>query len=241
MIYFGKHKILKTKISACDYEYILDKIFKNLNKKIIFAPVASHPLVLANNDDEYRKILSNIDFVLPDSFYVKWSLDFLYKIKIPSRIYGPDLFLKTLEKAEKNKIKIILIGNYLDKLEEKIKEKYSNLKIKKKIDITEKKLDQKLVSQINNNLKTVLKSIIFIGIGSPNQHYLAYNLKGSCPVICVGAAFDFVSGFKKQAPKWMGEWGLEWFFRLINEPKLWKRYLLGLVFVWEVLKRKISN
>lgn len=240
MIYFGKYQILETKITACDYDYVLDKIFKNLNKKIIFAPVASHPLVLANNDNEYRKILSNIDFVLPDSFYVKWSLDFLYKVKIPSRIYGPDLFLKILKKAEKNKIEIILIGNYLDKLEKKIKEKYSNLKIKKKIDVTGKILNHQMVSQINNNLQTISKAVILIGIGSPNQHYLACDLKVNCPVVCVGAAFDFVSGVKKQAPRWMGEWGLEWSWRLINEAGLLKRYLCyGIFFIFLLIKQKL--
>lgn len=56
-------------------------------------------------------------------------------------------------------------------------------------------------------------------------------------LIGVGAAFDFLSGAKRQAPRWMQRSGLEWCFRLASEPRrLWRRYLVNNpVFVWNVL------
>jgi N-acetylglucosaminyldiphosphoundecaprenol N-acetyl-beta-D-mannosaminyltransferase len=57
-------------------------------------------------------------------------------------------------------------------------------------------------------------------------------------MIGVGAAFDFHAGLKKQAPAWMQQSGLEWFFRLATEPRrLWKRYLYNNpAFVWLALQ-----
>lgn len=72
--------------------------------------------------------------------------------------------------------------------------------------------------------------LLWIGIGTPNQHHVASRLRdlGAAPVIlCVGAAFDFASGAKKRAPRWMQRLGLEWCHRLLSEPKrLGPRYLV---------------
>jgi N-acetylglucosaminyldiphosphoundecaprenol N-acetyl-beta-D-mannosaminyltransferase len=73
--------------------------------------------------------------------------------------------------------------------------------------------------------------IVWIGIGSPRQEiWMSEHTAGlNVPVLAgVGAAFDFLSGNKPQAPKWVQRSGLEWFYRLISEPRrLWRRYLLG--------------
>ena len=73
--------------------------------------------------------------------------------------------------------------------------------------------------------------LLWIGIGTPNQHYVANRLRelGAAPVIlCVGAAFDFVSGTKQRAPEWAQRLGLEWLHRLLSEPRrLGPRYLAG--------------
>ena len=72
---------------------------------------------------------------------------------------------------------------------------------------------------------------LWIGVGTPTQHYVASRLRelDAAPVIlCVGAAFDFVAGTKKRAPKWMQRSGLEWLHRMLSEPRrLCGRYLKG--------------
>jgi N-acetylglucosaminyldiphosphoundecaprenol N-acetyl-beta-D-mannosaminyltransferase len=59
----------------------------------------------------------------------------------------------------------------------------------------------------------------------------------------VGGSFDVVSGFVKRAPKWMQDWGLEWFYRTMQEPgRMWKRYLFGnSTFIYLVLKEKMKQ
>jgi len=67
-------------------------------------------------------------------------------------------------------------------------------------------------------------------------------LNVNLPIVYIGAAFHFISGTKKQAPKWMGDWGFEWLFRLINEPILYKRYFInGGVFAILTLMKFFSS
>jgi exopolysaccharide biosynthesis WecB/TagA/CpsF family protein len=71
--------------------------------------------------------------------------------------------------------------------------------------------------------------LVFIGLGCPRQDWFAFEHKHEIRGVqlCVGAAFDFHAGNKKMAPGWMQKRGLEWLFRLVQEPKrLWKRYLV---------------
>ena len=93
-------------------------------------------------------------------------------------------------------------------------------------------------------IKKTDPELIFIGIGSPKQHFVAYNLlKVNKPIVAVGAAFSFVSGRIPQAPSWVGKLGFEWLFRLLKEPKrLWKRYLIfGPLFAILVVAQKFHN
>jgi N-acetylglucosaminyldiphosphoundecaprenol N-acetyl-beta-D-mannosaminyltransferase len=72
---------------------------------------------------------------------------------------------------------------------------------------------------------------LWVGLGAPKQDLVAERLRKfeAAPVIlCVGAAFDFVAGTKRRAPRWMQQSGLEWLHRLASEPRrLWSRYLIG--------------
>ena len=238
MIFKGKFKVIENIITACDYEFVLKKIEEAVkNKKsLLISPIASHTLVRAKYNKNLKKILDGFEYLVPDSQWVRWGLDWLYKIKLPDRIYGPNLFLKLCQNAEKRNIKVALIGNNLEKLKQKLKNLFPNLKISLLIELDNKVVDEKLTKKINKKIKKLKKAIIFIGIGSPKQHQLALKLDVNSPIVCIGAAFDFISGVKKQAPKWMGDWGLEWLFRLINEPKLWERYFLSIFIIfWNII------
>ena len=71
---------------------------------------------------------------------------------------------------------------------------------------------------------------MFVSLGCPKHELWAHDHYKtlSMPILAVGAAFDFIAGAKPQAPSWLQSIGLEWFFRLLTEPRrLWRRYLLG--------------
>ena len=86
---------------------------------------------------------------------------------------------------------------------------------------------QGIIDRINSSAA----DIVWVGLGSPKQDFwmqLHRPLLNAPVIVGAGAAFDFCSGVKPQAPRWMQACGLEWFFRLCCEPgRLWKRYLIG--------------
>mgnify|MGYP000541037108 CR=1 FL=1 len=250
MIFKGKFKIIENKITACDYGFVLKKTEQAIkNKKsLLISPIASHTLVRAKYNKNLKKILDGFDYLVPDSQWVRWSLDWLYGIKLPDRVYGPELMLRICALSEKKSYKIFLYGTTLKTLtflKINLKKKFPKLKI---VGLEPSKFRELTKNEWQYLVDKIIKSkidIIFIGLGSPLQEVFSYKLnillkkrKIFKVIIPVGAAFDFISGIKRQAPKWMGNWGLEWFFRLINEPILWKRYCLSVFFIiWNIIIR----
>jgi len=172
-----------------------------------------------------------------------WAANFLYGNSDRSRIYGPELFLRLCKRCETEKIKIILYGNHTDLVCQKIKNKYPKIDIVVLPDLQYRKVSEVDVKYLLKQINKEKKSIIFIGIGSPAQHYLLAKLdKVKMPIVAVGAAFSFVSGIQKQAPYWMQKSGIAWLFRFACEPKrLWKRYLIyAPLFIILVFLQKIG-
>jgi N-acetylglucosaminyldiphosphoundecaprenol N-acetyl-beta-D-mannosaminyltransferase len=88
-------------------------------------------------------------------------------------------------------------------------------------------------------------NVLFVGIGCPKQErwMAAHKDKLSCVMLGVGAAYDFIAGSKKEAPRWIQGIGMEWLFRLCSEPKrLWRRYLYtNPRFIWHFGKQLIKH
>lgn len=228
MLNKGKYEVLGVKVSACDYDYIIQKIEESVKKKrgLLIFPTASHSLTNSLFNKEQKEALGKFDYVVPDSQWVRRSLAFLYGVKLPDRVYGPELTLKVCGVAQEKGFRTYFLSRdekTLLKLTKKIKKGFPKLKIALDPDNSD---------------------IAFIGLGSPFQErYTAQNFKSKKIVaIPVGAAFDFISGAKPQAPAIMQKAGFEWLFRLIKEPRrLWSRYLiLAPLFVFLVLFQKLK-
>lgn len=255
MIFKGRFKIIENKIAACDYDFILFEIEKKIKKgqSLLVSPIASHTLVKAKYNKKLKEILDSYNFLVADSQWIRWSLKFLYGLSLADRVYGPNLMMKILELASKKSYKIMFYGTEnetLTRLVSKIKEKLPYLKIVIKEPSLFRDLSDKEWDRLINKILFKKPKIILVSLGSPLQEEFSYELnkrlikkKFYCVIIPVGAAFDFLSGVKKQAPKWMGDLGLEWLFRLIQEPRrLWRRYLIeGVVFILLILKQKIKK
>ncbi|MBU0970232.1 MAG: WecB/TagA/CpsF family glycosyltransferase, partial [Proteobacteria bacterium] len=101
--------------------------------------------------------------------------------------------------------------------------------------------DEEYTKQINKSGARIL----FVSLGCPKQERWMADHKDrlSCVMLGVGAAFDFLSGKKKHAPRWMQKVGLEWIFRLACEPRrLWKRYFKhNPRFIWYFGKQLIKE
>jgi N-acetylglucosaminyldiphosphoundecaprenol N-acetyl-beta-D-mannosaminyltransferase len=143
--------------------------------------------------------------------------------------------------------KVFFYGNKketLSKLSIKIKLLFPKINIVGLMPSKFRNLDNRDIEKINSKISLSKATIVFVSLGSPMQEIVSYKLLkincGNVVIVPVGAAFDFISGAKKQAPILMQNYGLEWLFRLIMEPKrLWKRYLVyGSLFIFYIFCQK---
>lgn len=140
--------------------------------------------------------------------------------------------LQLCEQAAAKGISIFLYGSteaVLEKLQIKLKEKFPNLIIAGAISPPFRPLTPEEDAAYVKQIRESGAGLVFIGLGCPRQEIWAFEHSHQldCVLICVGAAFDFHSGNIAEAPQWMQRAGLEWLFRLCQEPsRLWKRYLL---------------
>jgi exopolysaccharide biosynthesis WecB/TagA/CpsF family protein len=177
-------------------------------------------------------------------------LNWLYGAGLPDRVYGPTLMWRLCERAAQEGLSIFLYGStqhVIQDLSSNLLVHFPNLRIAgtqpslfRKTTIQEK---QEIVLRIRESRA----SLVFVGLGCPRQEVWVYEYQDnlSMPLIAVGAAFDFHAGHLPQAPRSLQKLGLEWLFRLFQEPKrLWRRYLfynpeyLFLLFLqWTGLKK----
>jgi N-acetylglucosaminyldiphosphoundecaprenol N-acetyl-beta-D-mannosaminyltransferase len=182
------------------------------------------------DNSSFMKIVNGADMVVPDGRPLVWAQR-LIGAENPQQVRGADLLLSICEMAEKKCISIGLYGGTSDSLNDFIiflKSKFPLLNIGyhysppfRPLTLLEDRLC------IEGIRKSKVK-ILFVGIGCPKQEIWMADHKDmlKCVMIGVGAVFDFFSGQKKHAPRWMQKMGLEWIFRLFGDPKrLWKRYL----------------
>jgi N-acetylglucosaminyldiphosphoundecaprenol N-acetyl-beta-D-mannosaminyltransferase len=146
---------------------------------------------------------------------------------------GPDVFEAACAEAAKTGEIFHLLGGMpgtADLLANVLRDRYPGLRI---VGAQTPPLGEWTPEQNEVLLRGISDSdadVVWLGVSAPRQEIWACaNLDQVCrPIVCVGAAFDFLSGNKPRAPRWMRSIGMEWLFRLADEPgRLWKRYLVG--------------
>jgi N-acetylglucosaminyldiphosphoundecaprenol N-acetyl-beta-D-mannosaminyltransferase len=193
---------------------------------------AVHALITAAGDSSLRAKVNTFELVCPDGQPVRWAMNVLRGAHLSDRVYGPDLMLRLCRGAADAGIAIYLYGGtpfVVKRLEANLRHLCPKLKIAGREAPPFRSLipeeDGAMVERINRSGA----GLMFIGLGCPKQDLFGYehrHLLGAVQV-CVGAAFDFHAGVKKMAPSWMQRHGLEWLYRLSQEPgRLWRRYLI---------------
>jgi N-acetylglucosaminyldiphosphoundecaprenol N-acetyl-beta-D-mannosaminyltransferase len=196
------------------------------------ACTSMHGIVEAQHDPTFKEVLSATDLVVPDGMPLI-RLGRGQGHYLPHRVYAPDLVLAFCEKGPVHGHKHFFYGGepgVAERLAESLRTRFPGLNIVGTCSPPFRPLtaaeDEEIVEVINRASPDVL----WVGLGAPKQEpwMHAHKSRLQVPVlVTVGAAFDMLSGRKKQAPRWMREHGLEWFFRLMQEPRrLWRRYLV---------------
>lgn len=215
-----------------------------INKKPVHHVVVNAVKVAnAQKDKALKDSIVNCDIINADGQGIVWASHFLNK-PLPERVAGIDLMENLIALAAKKKYKIFFFGAteeivtttvniYKEKYNENIISGYRNGYFAKD--------DEFLIAQQIADSKA---DILFVAMSSPKKEIFLNEYKHliKAPFIMgVGGSFDVVSGFVNRAPLWMQKWGLEWFYRTLQEPKrMWKRYLFGnSTFIFLVLKEKL--
>jgi len=133
----------------------------------------------------------------------------------------------------------------IEKLTASLQERFPGLDVAGKESPPFRTLTPEEDEEILARIRESKADIVWVGLGSPKQEkwmHEHFEQLGAPVLVGVGAAFDFLSGSKPQAPHWIQRIGLEWLYRLVSEPqRLWKRYLLGYPrFVWLVLMQRFG-
>jgi N-acetylglucosaminyldiphosphoundecaprenol N-acetyl-beta-D-mannosaminyltransferase len=192
---------------------------------------AVHSVMEGALDPEHRHRLNALDLVLPDGQPVRWALGWRHGVRLTNRVYGPDFMLSVCARAAEEGIPIFLYGSrneILEPLTENLRRRFPRLIVAGARPSEFRKLTEAEQKTIASEIRATGAGIVFAGLGCPRQEIWAYENAGliALPLVAVGAAFDFHAGVVPQAPAWMQRSGLEWVFRLGQEPRrLWKRYL----------------
>jgi N-acetylglucosaminyldiphosphoundecaprenol N-acetyl-beta-D-mannosaminyltransferase len=223
--------ILGSRIDATSLDGAITQILEwaraRASKMVCIANV--HMVMEAYDSPEFRTILNASDLNTSDGMPLVWVMRKL-GLKGQTRVAGPDLLVPLCEAAARSGISIGLYGGTEDTLvllRQKLQSVLPDLRIAYAYSPPFRVLTEDEIDQIKRSIEESGCGILFVGLGCPKQELWMAAHRGSilCPMVGVGAAFDFLAGTVKRAPTWMQKAGLEWLFRLISDPKrLAKRY-----------------
>ncbi|MBV9173882.1 MAG: WecB/TagA/CpsF family glycosyltransferase [Chloroflexi bacterium] len=197
---------------------------------LLLAATSVHGLTMAATDSDFRTVLNSVDLVTPDGQPVRWALNVLHGAGLQDRVYGPTLMRQVCETAATEGVSVYFYGSrpeVLERLVDRLHVTLPGLRIAGYSSPPFRALTPEEDAAEVARIKASGAQIVFVGLGCPRQERWAYDHRSllARPLVCVGAAFDFHAGTLRQAPAWMQARGLEWFFRLLMEPRrLWRRY-----------------
>jgi N-acetylglucosaminyldiphosphoundecaprenol N-acetyl-beta-D-mannosaminyltransferase len=236
--------ILGVPISAVDMDGAVNTIADWIKRKrrhyVCVCNV--HTVMECQKDEATREVYREAGMVTPDGMPLVWVSRLMGKPDV-RRVYGPDLMLEVFEKSVKEGWRHFFYGGapgVADDLAAKMRDRFPGLQIAETICPPFRALTAAEEVDVVNRINQSGADIVWVGIGAPRQElWMAKHRRALDPsvLVGVGAAFDFLSGVKPQAPRWMMNSGLEWLFRLGSEPKrLWRRYVVyNPLFVWQVI------
>jgi N-acetylglucosaminyldiphosphoundecaprenol N-acetyl-beta-D-mannosaminyltransferase len=226
--------ILGVPIAITDYAEamdVMDGMIARRERGYVCA-VAVHAVMVSQSDPEMWRAVTGSTLTVPDGMPLVWAANMLGE-SLKNRVYGPELMLRYNDRCAQRDHRVWLYGGRdqgsLVQLALRMRQRHPGIRIVGGYsppfrDLTGEEEDA-IVEQVNEARPDVL----WVGIGVPKQEKWMARMRDrlEVPVMCaVGAAFDFHAGRISQAPAWMQERGLEWTYRIAQEPRrLLPRYL----------------
>ena len=229
-----RRPVLGVRVAAVDRPEAANLIAEAARDKQPFGvtALAVHGVMESVQDPDLRYRLNDLEMVVADGQPVRWALKWLHGVSLPDRVCGPDLMEDLLRIAAAEGLPIYLYGSTqetLDNLTRHLDADYPGIVI---AGTQPSRFRHSTAEEQADDIERIRASgaqLVFAGLGCPRQEIWTYEMRRglSLPVLAIGAAFDYHARQLKRAPMWMQKRGLEWLYRLMQEPRrLWKRYLL---------------
>jgi N-acetylglucosaminyldiphosphoundecaprenol N-acetyl-beta-D-mannosaminyltransferase len=189
-----------------------------------------HMVMEAYDSESFRRVVNAARLVTPDGMPLVWSLR-LMGITGAERVDGMSLTPVLLDEAQRRGLVVGFYGStpeVLAAIQQRVRRLYPQLKLHYLFSPPFRPLTRSEEDQVVRDIESSKVQLLFVGLGCPKQEeWMARQRhRVSAVMVGVGAAFDVLAGVRRRAPAWMQRAGLEWLFRLGQEPRrLWRRYL----------------
>jgi N-acetylglucosaminyldiphosphoundecaprenol N-acetyl-beta-D-mannosaminyltransferase len=226
--------VLGIPIAVTDYEralaWIDDMVAARERGYVCVSNV--HAVMAAGEDSELRAALTGSSFNVPDGMPLVWALNLLGH-SLRDRVYGPELMARSCARAARSGQRIYLYGGRnqgaLVQLTLNLRRRFPGIQIVGGYSPPHRPLTGEERAVAISEINHARPDVVWVGIGVPKQERWMAEVRAEldAPVLVgVGAAFDFHAGLVPQAPAFLQDAGLEWAYRLVQEPRrLWRRYL----------------
>ena len=231
-----KVNVLGIGISVIDQELAREFLFDAVrNGKRGYVTITGvHGVSEAQNDPALKDIFARALLVTPDGMPMVW-MGQLQKHSSIRRVYGPDLMLNICQHSTPAGNTHFLYGGItgvVEQLKQNLETRFPGLKIVGTYTPPFRRLNEPELRELQEQVRASKPDFFWVGLSTPKQEYFMSDYISLLPeakiFVGVGAAFDLLTGRIPQAPRWMQRIGLEWLFRLIQEPqRLWRRYLVN--------------
>jgi glycosyltransferase, WecB/TagA/CpsF family len=230
-----KQQLLNTYVNNVSMDETLEEICHliDIKKKSYIVAVNVDVVIKLEKDDYLKKITNEADLTLVDGKPLIW-ISKWHKNPVKAKISGSDLVPELCKIASEKGYSIFIVGGkegIADKAKKNLEKDLPQIKVVGMYSPPfgfEKNYEE--LNKINKMISSFHPDIVIACFGCPKQEkwiYENYKKYDAIISICAGATVDFLAGNVTRAPKWMREWGLEWMYRLLQEPKrLFKRYLV---------------
>jgi N-acetylglucosaminyldiphosphoundecaprenol N-acetyl-beta-D-mannosaminyltransferase len=191
-----------------------------------------HTAISCRDDEVLRRAVARAELVTPDGMPLVWALRLL-GVSGATRVYGPALTSVLCRRAETLGLRVGFYGGRPEVLQEllrRIAHRFPRLEVAFQMSPPFRELSPVEDELVIEGLREAGVQMLFVGLGCPKQELWMAEHRDRLPCVSigVGAAFDFIAGAVKQSPPLLQSLGLEWLYRLTQEPlRLWRRYLIG--------------
>ena len=220
-------EILGLPISMTDYDEAMDRMdgMVATREPGYVCALATHAVSLSLHDKELRSAIRSSTLALPDGVPLVWASNMLGQ-ELPSRVYGPELMRRYNDRCAEKGHRVWLYGGRdqgsLVQLALNLRRMHKGLRIVGGYSPPFRPLADEEEEAIVDQINEAKPDVLWVGIGAPKQEKWMARMRDrlEVPVMGgVGAAFDFHAGRVSQAPRWMQEAGLEWIYRIAQEPR----------------------